>query len=292
MAESSSPSPHERIPQLNVNGKVSLRNLEPEYWSADGKTISLRSVIQAYSVGPIETIVDPVIAQFVKESCRSARRLRTMSISAYETYASSYNIPSWAGIGAMTYVSLASGVSALDALACALWGILTGEVPQKETSIPALAVVKNNLANRGHRFVEPLAALLGADWCTQLHEARHRIVHRGFWPEVTDDGQFQFVQDLEEFRFGGRSEPLPKKTQRLNLPLIMRGLVSALETWDIGLAPLLKEYALYTPYSEEETVVSQISGQPSADWSLGMEVMSHRPTEAFIELWNQTRLPD
>lgn len=214
-----------------------------------------------------------------------------MSISAYETYAACYRIPSWAGIGAMSYVALASGVSALDALACALWGILTGEVPQKETSIPALSGVKNNLANLGHPLMEPLASLLEADWCKQLHEARHRIVHRGFWPEVTEDSQFQFVQNLEEFSFGGRSGPTPKKTQPLNLPLIMRGLVSALEAWDIGLAPLLNEHALYTPYSEEETIVSQIDGQPSTDWSLGLEVMSHRPTEAFIKLWNQTERP-
>ena len=138
-----------------------------------------------------------------------------MSISAYETYSGCYQIPSWAGIGAMTYLTLASGVSALDALACALLGILTVEVPQKETPIPALAGVKNNLANRGHRFVEPLTSLLGSDWCMQLHQARHRIVHRGFWPEATEDGQFKFVQDLEEFSFGGRSGPLPKKTQPL-----------------------------------------------------------------------------
>lgn len=214
-----------------------------------------------------------------------------MSISAYETYTACNEIPSWAGIGAMTYVALASGVSALDALACALWGILTGEVPQKETSIPALAEVKNKLAARDHRFVEPLSSLLEADWCKQLREARHRIVHRGFWPEVTENGQFQFVQDLEEFSFGVRTDTLPKKIQPLNLPLIMRGLVSALEAWDTALAPLLKEYALYTPYSEEETIVSQISGQPSADWALGLEVIRHCPTEEFIKLWNQAEQP-
>ena len=53
---------------LNVFSEVSLRNLEPEFWSEDRKTIFLRSAVQAYSVGPIETLVDPEIAQIGKEA--------------------------------------------------------------------------------------------------------------------------------------------------------------------------------------------------------------------------------
>lgn len=67
----------------------------------------------------------------------------------------------------------------------------------------------------------------------------------------------------------------------------MRGLVSELETCDPGLAPVLNKHALFKPFSKEETIPSPIGGQPSADWALGFESISHQPTPEFLALWKK-----
>jgi len=149
-------------------GKSSLRKIAPQHWSPDGKSLLVRSVIASYGIGPIENKVKADVALFIKESCRSARRLRTMSICAYESYASCYKLPSWTSVGTMTFVALTAGVSTLDALACVLWGVLFDEAPANERAIPSMAHLGTELCRRKHPFHKQVATLLDSDWRKML----------------------------------------------------------------------------------------------------------------------------
>lgn len=275
------------ISHIDFRGKNSLRRVLPDYWSADGKTFRVRSVIESYSVGPIENKVGAPLAQFIKENCRSARRLRTMSISAYETFALTYQIPTWANIGAMTFIALTAGVSALDALACVLWGVLFQDVPQTEQDIPSMSGLKRRLFKSNHACHDPVQDLLSSNWCKQLHEARHRVVHRGFWPKVNNVNDFVLCQELEEFAFGGTDSPPKTKKHALDLVAIMRGLLCDLEAWDLALEPMLKAHASFTPYSHGESIFCQVSGQANCDWNIGSEFIRHEPTAEFLEEWRK-----
>jgi hypothetical protein len=274
-------------PHIDFRGRNSLRRILPDYWSEDGKTFRVRSVITSYSVGPIENKIGAPLAQFIKENCRSARRLRTMSISAYESFASTSQIPSWANVGTMTFIALTAGVSALDALACVLWGVLFQDTPQTEKDIPSMNDLKRKLFKTNHPCHDPVQNLLSSNWCKLLHEARHRVVHRGFWPRVGDVENFVLCQTLEPFAFGGTDSPPKLKIHSLDLATIMGGILCDLEAWDLALDPLLKAHACFTPFSREDSLFCQVSGQAQTDWALGTEFTRYDPTEEFWEEWGK-----
>ena len=289
--ENTPPNPeNDGLPRVDLRGKKSLRKIAPEYWRPDGKTISFRSVIASYATGPIEKKVSPNVAQFIKENCRSARRLRIMAISAYESFASLHILPSWASIGTMTFLALTAGVSTLDALACVLWGTVFGEAPEKEEQIPGMNRLRTKLFGAKHPFHDPVTNLLESEWCKKLYEARNRVVHRGFWPAVTSSGDFVLYQNLETFEFGARTGSQPKKERSLDLVTIMRGLLCELETWDTGIEPALKSAACFTPYvTGPIEIQSLIDGQAECDWCIETEIDYHNPTKEFVEEWKAHR---
>ena len=274
-----------RVPLVSLRGEKSLRNVTPDHWHSEGKSLLISSVIVSYCIGPIEKKVPADVAQFIKENCRSARRLRTMSISAYESFASLSVLPSWTSIGAMTFIALTAGVSTLDALACVLWGVVFGEAPKKENKIPSMTSLRDRLSNPKHPLYDPVEKLLKSAWCEKLYEARNRVVHRGFWPAVEKSGGFVLYQELEDFEFGARTIPRPKKERPLDLVTIMRGLLCELEAWEAGIEPILKAHA-FTPYVKGATnLQAQIDGQAECDWCISSEFSSHIPTKEFVEEW-------
>jgi hypothetical protein len=276
-----------RVP-ISLHGVKSLRNIAPDHWRFKGKTLLVRSVIASYGAGPIEKKIAADVAQFIKENCRSARRLRTMSISAYESFASQCILPSYVSIGAMTFIALTAGVSTLDALACVLWGTVFGEAPKNEKSIPSMTELRTKLSKGKHPLHDQVAHLLESDWCKKLFEARNRVVHRGFWPAVEKSGDFVLCQELESFEFGGRTGPRPMKERPLDLVTIMHGLLCELEAWDVGLESTLKAEARFVPYVVgAKELQSTIDGQAECDWSIGCEVEYQNPTEEFMEEWKE-----
>lgn len=274
-----------RVPLDSLRGEKSLRHIAPSYWHNDGKSLSISSVIASYGIGPIEKKVPADAAQFIKENCRSARRLRTISISAYESFASIYKLPSWASIGTMPFIALTAGVSMLDALACVLWGATFREAPNKEEDIPGMKSLRKKLREMKHPLHDSVNSLLEMDWCKMLYEARNRVVHRGFWPAMEKAGDFVLYQELEDFEFGARTVPRPKKERTLDLVAIMRGLLCELEAWEAGIAPILRAHA-FTPYVEGAThLQAEIDGQAECDWCINIEFSSHNPTNEFMEEW-------
>ncbi len=212
-----------------------------------------------------------------------------MSISAYESFASLSVLPSWASIGAMTFIALTAGVSTLDALACILWGVVLGEAPKKENKIPSMTSLRERLSNPKHPLYDSVNSLLDAEWCKKLYEARNRVVHRGFWPAVGTSGDFVLFQELEDFEFGPKTDSGPKKERPLDLVTIMSGLLCKLEAWEAGIEPILKAHA-YTPYVEGATNLQvQIDGQAECDWCINFEFSSHNPTKEFMEEWKAHR---
>ena len=157
--------------------KTSLRNIAPSNWRRDGvspdgfldgKTLYIRSSIAGYCINPIENKVGAEVAQFIKENGRSARRLRVLSISAYESFASLLIIPPYVQIGAMTLVALTTGVAMLDALACVLWGLLfcsdaRKEPLPKDANLPDMKKLRQELKKRHHTFYTPISELLDSE---------------------------------------------------------------------------------------------------------------------------------
>lgn len=211
-----------------------------------------------------------------------------MSISAYESFASSYVLPSWASIGTMTFIALTAGVSTLDALACVLWGAILKAVPKEENRIPSMTGLRDRLSKLKHPLHDPVGKLLESDWCKKLYDARNRVVHRGFWAAVGKSGDFVLYQELEEpFEFGARTEPRAIKERPLDLVTIMRGLLCELEAWETGIEPMLKASA-FTPYVVGATnLQAYIDGQAESDWSISTEFASHNPTKEFMEEWKK-----
>lgn len=210
-----------------------------------------------------------------------------MSICAYETFAVTSHLPYWANIGTMTFIALTAGVSALDAMACVLWGVLFQDAPKAERDIPSLHDLKKKLFKSKHPCHDTVHDLLSSDWCQLLQEARHRVVHRGFWPKVDDGENFVLCQNLEPFAFGGTETPPRTKMHSLDLAAIMRGLLCDLEAWDLALDPMLNAHACFTPFSREESLFCQVEGQAQCDWNLGTEVTRHAPTDEFMEEWRK-----
>ena len=274
-----------RVP-LSLRSQKSLRNLAPDHWAADGKTLLIRSVVASYAMGPIEHVIAPDLAQFIKENFRAARRMRGMSISAYESIASVINLASMSSIGTMTFVALTAGVSTLDALACILRGTLFGK-PVKKGQLPGMKELRKQLEK--HPFHDCVASLLDSDWCKKLYQARNRVVHQGFWPGVETSGDFILYQENERFEFGAGQEPRQKNAHPLDLVAIMRGLLCDLEDWEQAIEHQLKSRAFFSSLvvPGETKLQYTIDGQAECDWSITSEIDYHTPTVEFLKLWNE-----
>lgn len=271
-------------------GCKSLRTVAPDYWSAPD-TLHFKSIIASYAYGPIEDYVGEEVAKFIKGNVRSATRLRRVAFSAYESFAVSHHLPSYVSIGSMTVLALTSGVSALDAYASALSGMLLGKA-SAESRMPSMSGLKNHLANEKPAVAEAIegtiGGLLSADWFREMTQARHRVVHRGYWPQLGEHENFLLCREGETFAYGQRTVPPDVISHPLDLTEIMKGLLCEFEAWDLGLEPLLKKHACFASFLRGPMDhQSDISGRAESDWSLGGESASFSPTPALIQKFKE-----
>lgn len=184
---------------------------------------------------------------YVSEQCVAAGRLMQVAISQYESVASglhgshadSRTLPAW------TFVS--SAFSAIDAIAAAVASIISGVVPADERSVPGINTFERFLKDagmKGHVIVDKVALLRDSGWYEAIQQARHRVLHRGYWPlrswHLTgDDWHMVHSAHFLGLRKEGMGEDPTLRLSRgipYDMKAIAEGLLWDLEGWEAGIA--------------------------------------------------------
>ncbi|WP_265592493.1 hypothetical protein [Verrucomicrobium sp. BvORR034] len=245
---------------------TSLRNLVPDHWGdtafglQDGQPLETKdhfayhSIILGYGVGDISRLAsDKRLAEFIKEHCRAAMRLKSISIYAYESVGNCTGRHQWTSVGTPMYLCLASAISSIDALACVLWALIFKEAPS-DRETPDLTSLRNRL--KKERGSHPLRELLfrkvdklyNSRWLSGLREGRHRVVHRGEWPKWKDEVGLALTAErgLFDVYLKARNKRVPKtRSKKLNMPLCMKGLIVGLENWERSISRTLAKVSCY-----------------------------------------------
>ena len=183
---------------------------------------------------------------YVSEQCVAAGRLMQVAISQYESVASglhgsyhdSRTLPAWAFIS--------SAFSAIDAVVSAVGSIITGEVPTDE-KIPGISMFDRffkDCGMKGHAMVDKVAQLRDSTWYSAIQQARHRVLHRGYWPlrswHITGD-DWHVVHSahfLGVRKEGPGEDPTPRFSRgtHFDMKAIAAGLLWDLEAWEASIA--------------------------------------------------------
>lgn len=193
------------------------------------------------------------LSDYVSEQCVAAGRLMQVAVSQYESIAygmhsshlDSRTLPAW--------MLISSSFSAVDAMVAAIASIICGYVPKTERKIPGMNSFKEFLTNNGqgrHEILKCVEALGRSEWYKALDEARHRILHRGFWPMSSSlmfgDSRWHLVHspyfmDLDRDGNGEGRLPALSQCDVLDLLKIVSGLLWDLEEWESSIADILVE---------------------------------------------------
>lgn len=272
---------------MEKHSKHSLRRLLPHKWSESQDCLRYESIILGYGIGPIESKVGDDVGKFIKEHCQSAHRLRALALASYESFAELCVLPSWVGIGTMSFVTLTAGVAALDAMACVLHGVLLGSIPSGPF-LPDIASLEKSLnGSKGSacEFLPSLVRLSSEQWYTELKKARNHVVHKGFWPKVGETDDFQLVQ--EHRPFAGMAEH--DKSLPLNFHRIMTGLLTGLEMWEHNIAAKLAECTKFTSFVQGPVRIQcPLQGQVQCDSFLGFTIIDYDPTPELRRVWGES----
>lgn len=194
----------------------------------------------------------PELTQYIQEQGAAHMKLLSTSMVCYERIASGMVITNEVGLeippydSAPVFMFLTCGFSAVDSLAAILAAILIGEAPETEEGIAGVGNIIGKLKQKfgeGFPAMQVIANLKSSDWYSSLALARHRIVHRGFWPmRIHPHGES--LMRREAMPGSGKDWIRPNK---LEVEKIARGLLGGLEAWEVQLMSVLDGHQTFLP---------------------------------------------
>lgn len=265
-----------------IHGVKSLRELCPDHWNESRGSFKYRTEIFRYAIGKPADCVDSALIDHIKDNCAAAFRLRSAAINAYENLASG----DWTvRVTVPAFLFVFSAVSCVDALLCALHAIITGDIPKSETALTSLGKLKNN-----KRFNEDYPEICNhlaqldtkGGWYSKLSEVRNRITHRGYW--FCNEYKKGIVITKRKTFFDLMSQ---SETEEVDLPDMARGLLSDLETWEMGLASDLQLYQAIQPSVSDTAAYVKAEWQQIGEWVGSIEWTASKDTK-----WPDIRLSE
>lgn len=224
-----------------------------------------RTSLLAYGVKCSERGIDPALAQHIEEQCNAHMRLCYTALNSYERF---FRDPPVTLTNALlVWLFISSAYSSMDAAACIMRAVVKGEVPEKEKRLPMASDLATEL--RGTRLQAPLETFLTDQdgWFAHLREARHRILHRGFWPVHFASG-WALSRCSGIFGFGKQGAEL-KPDYPLDLEKLALGIAVGIEVWEDSLRPLLRVERQILPVQEEMPIQITVKWEVS-DFALPM----------------------
>jgi len=97
------------------------------------------------------------------------------------------------------FTFLTSAKSALDIYCCGIDAIIDMQVPEPRKMTDTYKL-KSRLSNE--EGLSPIVEFLSSSWIQELEQARHQIIHRGFFPRY---GDYDRENQLTEFHLSRRS---------------------------------------------------------------------------------------
>ncbi len=209
-------------------------------WINTKDVVIYRSIILGYGFGPIERRgIGKSVANFIQDHCGAAVRFRSIAIAAYESIANTAGRQSWTSVESPTYLALSAGISAIDALACVLWGVLFSEAPSG-AKIPNLPRLVERLKKGGHPLANKIQLLQKKSGFVQMRAARNQMVHRGYSAFAKDAEGFALKLDRGMFQpkppgfsVTTADKAHPKAHLKIvNLGNLMLAVLGGLEKWE------------------------------------------------------------
>jgi hypothetical protein len=233
---------------MTTNWPESLRIIAKDHLDTLMPRFRRKSVVMRYIQGDVDGKLDQALLDYLQGCCASSMRLFQTAITAYENLAVGPPLTKVNTIPALLLVTC--GHSALDSLAAAMCAALTGAVPLRPRDIPGLSNVKVHLRNhygREHAIAPAIDALRAAPWYAELTEARHKMLHRGFWPMPLGNTGFRLCE-IRPMGKEGQSTML--KDDPVDLTLIAVGLLCELEKWEDSIQGIMDAEQVFEPVSD------------------------------------------
>jgi len=205
--------------------------IESFFNECDGEWVVLKSWLIRYVLSDQPRISEPM-REHLRAQAFAWCRLRQTALSIYNGFLAREQREDYPGFTWLEpYSFITTAASSLDALAALVYLICGGEIPTPRAT-PGISDIHTRLSNFPNSL-NAINQLRQEQWVVDLLDARHKVLHRGFWPVWYEASGAKLERKIYESEAADHYEPFYPT-------LIAKGLLTDLESWDVGLESALK----------------------------------------------------